>query len=225
MVIVKVTLVVLLLIPVFVTEHTPLELVVQVAVPVAPFVHLPVTVAFATNPSDVLCILIVTVAFHFIPESVAERSRSPTCKVVTDKGVDVNVAVGKGVDVNVASGNGVDVYVGLGRDVDVNVGAGVAVFVGPGVGVGFEPVQLKAARISRRPYPNTSSGPETPKSTAELIRARCWSITDRFGNAESSRASPPATCGAAYDVPENALVYKPYKSDVLIFTPGATSSG
>ncbi len=37
------------LMPVLVTVQTPLELVVQVTVPVAPFVHLPVTVALATG--------------------------------------------------------------------------------------------------------------------------------------------------------------------------------
>jgi hypothetical protein len=58
--------------------------------------------------------MIVTVAFHFEAESTDVRSRSPTCMVVTGKGVGVNVAVGKGVD--------------------VKVGRGVAVFMGPGMG-------------------------------------------------------------------------------------------
>ena len=52
---VNVTLAVLVLLkPVLDTVQTPLELVVQVTVPVAPFVHLPVTVAFATNFSLLL---------------------------------------------------------------------------------------------------------------------------------------------------------------------------
>ena len=51
---VKVTLVVVLANPVFVTLHIPLEFVIQVTVLVAPFVHLPVTVALATNCSLLL---------------------------------------------------------------------------------------------------------------------------------------------------------------------------
>ena len=115
MVTVNVTLVVLALIPVLVTVQMPLELVTQVTVPVAPFDHLPVTVTLATRPSVALCTLIVTVAFHFIPEGTDERSRSPMCKIFAEVGVAVFVR--DGVKVNV------------GKDVDVNVGRGVKVFV------------------------------------------------------------------------------------------------
>ena len=45
---VNVTLVVFIAKPALVTVHIPLEFVTQVTVPVAPFVHLPVTVALAT---------------------------------------------------------------------------------------------------------------------------------------------------------------------------------
>ena len=90
---------------------------------------------------------------------------------------------------------GTEVGVGDG----ISVGEGVK--VGGGVEVGAVPAQLRAERRSRRPYPNTSSGPEAPKSTAVLINA-CFCIPEsRLGYAESSRASPPATCGDARDVP------------------------
>ena len=93
----------------------------------------------------------VTVAFHFVPERVDERSRSPICIVVAGAlvavavgdGVEVvvNVAIGDGVEVavNVAVGDGVKVVVG----VEVMVGVGVMVGVNVGVAVGKAPLATR----------------------------------------------------------------------------------
>ena len=115
--------------------------------------------------------------------------------------VAVNVLVGgtgvfEAIGVNVlVSGTGVRVGV-------VAVGVFVAVLVtGVGVAVAGLDRRLNAASRSRRPYPYELSGPASPRSTAELTRAASCSAADRFGKAESSNASPPATCGAASDVP------------------------
>lgn len=92
---VKVTLVTLEFIPVLVMAQTPLALVLQLAVPVAPFVHLAETVTLAAGSSDNLCTRIVTVAFHLKPDFTEVRSRSPTWMELTC----VAVAVAEGVSV------------------------------------------------------------------------------------------------------------------------------
>jgi hypothetical protein len=50
-----------------------------------------------------------------------------------------------------------------------------------------------------------SSGPETPRSTVEEINAVSCCEAVRFGYAESNSASPPATCGADMEVPEDVV--------------------
>lgn len=64
----------------------------------------------------------VTVAFHFVPDFVVERSRSPTWMELTCVAVRVLVAVG-GIWVGVLVG----VKVAVGVTVGVSVGVGVAV--------------------------------------------------------------------------------------------------
>ena len=127
----------------------PLAFVIQAAVPLAPLVHLPITVAFATGFSAASWMVIMTIAFHFVPDLVVDRSRSPTCSAAIGSGVEVKVGAGVGVNVgngvgmnvgsgvDVAVGSGVDVAVGSG--VDVAVGGGVDVAVGAGVGVEVDP--------------------------------------------------------------------------------------
>ena len=57
------------------------------------------------------------------------------------------MVVGEGAEVAVGVGDGVGVHV------EVGGGVAVAVEVGWGVGVGFAWSQLKAEKMSRRPYP------------------------------------------------------------------------
>lgn len=151
--------------PVLVTVQTPLEFVTQVTVPDAPFDHLPVTVALATAPSDELWTVIVTVAFHFVPEAAEVRSRSPMCMVAgaaVNVGVGVRVLVGAAVkvaagdEVNVKVGKGVRVLVGnavnvkVGNGVDVSIGAVVGVRVGSAVSVKMGRTVLVSVGVSIR---------------------------------------------------------------------------
>lgn len=149
----SVTLAMLLLKPLLVMVHTPLVLVLQLAVPVVPFVHLILTVTPESGCSFALCTFMVTVAFQLVEVAFAElRSRSPMWSegagvfVGEAVGADVAVKVGRGV--NVA---GMDVIVGRGVNVagmDVIVGrgvnfAGMDVFVGKAVGVFGRAVKVR----------------------------------------------------------------------------------
>lgn len=101
---------------------------------------------------------------------------------------------------------GVFVKVNVGKAVAVKVGvaaAGVLVAVLMEVGVAVTELdrRLNASNKSMRPYPYVLSAPTVPRSAAELISAFSCSAAVRFGRAESRSASPPATCGAASDVP------------------------
>ena len=73
--------------------------------------------------------------------------------------------------------------------------------VAVGVAVAEPERRLNAASRSMRPYPYVLSASTVPRSTAELIKAFSCSAAVRFGNADSKSANPPATCGAARDVP------------------------
>ena len=127
--------------------------------------------------------------FHLVPDGTDERSRSPIWRVA--EGALVGVVVGNGVGVFVE----VAVGVALGKDVDASVAVGVE------VGMATLAIMLYAASTSTRPVPNVLSGPIEPRSTAEPVNALRRSATLKFGNALSSKAMAPETCGAANDVP------------------------
>ena len=76
---VKLTLPVLLGIPVLDTAHRPLALVVHEAV--LPPLHVAFTTAFASGPWLLVWTVTVTVAVHEFACIVLARSRSPTCMV------------------------------------------------------------------------------------------------------------------------------------------------
>lgn len=160
-VMVSVTLAMLLLRPLLVIVQTPLVFVVQVAVPVVPFVHFMLTVTPETGCSFTLCTIMVTVAFQEVELAFAElRSRSPMWSAGADVfvgeavGADVAVNVGRRVDVagtgvkvgRVVGEAGTDVKVGKGvaeAGMDVLVGravgeAGIVVSVGGAMDVGVE---------------------------------------------------------------------------------------
>jgi hypothetical protein len=111
-----------------VTWQVPPALVMQEAVPLAPFDHEPETLAFATGFSNASCTMIVTFASHLFLEEALAPSRSPTCSVEI-------------AGVGVALGNGVA----------VGVGGLVGVALGYGVGAGLFVSQLKAASKSSLP--------------------------------------------------------------------------
>ena len=96
------------------TLHWPLLPVVQEAVPLAPLLQVPVTVALDTGLWFTSCTVMVTVAVHWLPWWILVPSRSPTCIGV---GAGVLVLVG----VRVAVDNGVFVA----DDTDVGVTPGV----------------------------------------------------------------------------------------------------
>src|SRR6185295_19247820 len=89
--------------PLLLTLHWPLLPVVQEAVPVAPLLQLPVTVALASGLWLASCTVIVTLAVHLVPCLVLAPSRSPICIVVVTPGPDVGARVGAGPDVGVGA--------------------------------------------------------------------------------------------------------------------------
>src|SRR3972149_4397391 len=118
------------------TLHLPLLPVVQEAVPLAPLLQVPLTVALATGLWFASCTVMVTLAVHPPFWLVLNRSKSPMCMVVdvgvgvrVDVGVRVRVDVGVGVRVGVDNG----VFVAGDTDVGVAVGAGRVgtLFAGP----------------------------------------------------------------------------------------------
>ncbi len=111
--------------------------VVQLAVPEAPPLHEPPTLAFATGRSFESCTVIVTEPAHLLPIQVEPPSRSPMWTLV-GRGVAVGVDVIVGVGVTVAVSVGVEVGVLVGVSVGVLVAVGVKVGVSVGVEVGVE---------------------------------------------------------------------------------------
>ena len=118
---VKVTLPAPLGIPLTFTVHWPLLPVIQEAVPLAPLLQVPLTVALATGVWFPLCTLMVTLAVHWLPWRLLAPSRSPIC---TGVGVEVAVGVLVLVGVRVAMGDGV--FVAGDTTVKVALGVGTA---------------------------------------------------------------------------------------------------
>ena len=121
----KVTLPVPLGMPLRFTLHWPLLPVVQEAVPLAPLLQVPMTVALATPLWFTPCTVMVTVAVHWLPWRILIPSRPPTCigvGVGVAVGVLVLVGVGVLVGVRVTVGNGV--FVADDTDVGVTLGVG-----------------------------------------------------------------------------------------------------
>ena len=100
------------------TWQVPLEFVVQLVLPVAPFDQLPFTVALGIGFSVESWTKMATVAFQLLLNLWEAPSRSPMCSVITagvEVGVGVSVAVGKGVGVSVGVAVGKGVGVGVTR--------------------------------------------------------------------------------------------------------------
>jgi hypothetical protein len=72
------TLAVFLAMPAFDTVHWPFASVVQLALPVAPLLHEPLTTAPATGPCEAVCTLMTTDAVQVFPVPPPVPSRSPT---------------------------------------------------------------------------------------------------------------------------------------------------
>ncbi|OPZ90304.1 MAG: hypothetical protein BWY74_02376 [Firmicutes bacterium ADurb.Bin419] len=89
--------------------------------------------------------------------------------------------------------------------------------------LGVISVVLSALFKSRRPYPNFSSFPSSPKSRAESVRYCSTSIMEREGFLEIKSAQAAATNGVAIDVPSYASYIFP-GSVLKTFTPGAEIS-
>ena len=68
--------------PDLLSVQIPLLFVTQLAVPLAPLLHLPLTVALAIGFSAALCTRMVTVVFQPLLVVVDEESRSPIWIVV-----------------------------------------------------------------------------------------------------------------------------------------------
>src|SRR5687768_1409953 len=129
--------------PLLLTLHMPSLPVVQVAVPEAPLLHLPLTVTLASGLWFASCTVIVTLAVHKLPWMVLVASRSPMCIVVVPLGVDVRVAVGEGSAVGVAVGAGSDFCVRVGAGLSVGVSVGTESDVGVRVGVETVPLSTQ----------------------------------------------------------------------------------
>ena len=115
--------------------QSPVAPVVQDALPDAPPLQVPVTVAPLTVASEPLCTTIDTVARQeFLLTFPLALSRSPTWTVPPVVGVAV--AGGEAVGVSVAVGAAVAVAVGVSVGVAVAVGVSVGVAVAVGVSVG-----------------------------------------------------------------------------------------
>src|SRR4029077_9199688 len=93
-----------------------------------------------------------------------------------------------------------------------------------------------APSTSRRPHPKTACGTSPPAyapqvwSTVRATAPRSSAASVRStspassGSADHNRATAPATCGAAADVPESPPAYAPPRAHDRRDTPGATRS-